>query len=64
MTPELKMILQNMQADIREIKEENREEFQEVRKELKDLHGFKWKVAGMATATTTIIGLILKVMFH
>lgn len=52
MSPELKMILSQMQQDLREVKSD-----------VKDLQGFRWKTAGIATACSFIIGLVIKVYF-
>jgi hypothetical protein len=64
MDPGLTLLLQTIQNEQRELRNEMKTEFKEVREEVKELQGFRWKVAGIATATSFIIGIILKVMFH
>ena len=45
----LKIIIESMQADIREIKQD-----------VKDLAHFKWKIIGIAIGSSTIITILLK----
>jgi len=52
MEPQLLFLLETMRDDIKEIREE-----------IKELQGFRWKVAGIATACSCIIGIALKIMF-
>lgn len=53
MDPGLMLLLQTIQNDVKDIKSD-----------IKELQGFRWKVAGIATAASFIIGIVLKVMFH
>lgn len=47
---------------LEEFKEWAREEFSEIKKDLKELQHFKWKVTGMAIAVSAITSIIIEVM--
>jgi len=64
MSPELRMILNQMQQDLRDHRKETQEAFKEMQSDIKELQGFKWKTAGIATACSFIIGLAVKMYFH
>lgn len=64
MDPSLAMLLQTMQKNQEEFRLEVRENFKDVKDDIDALKGFRWKVAGIATACSAIMGLILKVYFN
>ena len=64
MEPTMQMILTTIQQDIRDMRREMRQNHAEHKEEIKELQGFRWKTAGIATACSFIVGLVLKIYFH
>lgn len=64
MSPELRMMINQIQQDLRDHRKETNNAFKEMQQEIKDLQGFKLKTAGIATACSFIIGLAVKIYFN
>lgn len=64
MDPATQFLLTSIQQEIRDLRKEMKQNHSENQSEIKELQGFKWKTAGIATTCSFIIGVVLKIYFH